>query len=612
VKKMKKSIQTGNLTRLLDLDRSAINEEARTVGLSFSSDVPVERWFGMEVLSHDPKHVNLGRLNDGAPLLMDHNINDQIGRVESAMVNGKRGVATVRFSKSVRGSEIFNDVIDGIRQNISVGYRINEMQLDESRSEDEVETYVATNWQPYEVSVVSVPADNSIGISRAADGDNVTTIINQNEEKIMTEEVKPSVDAKQVAKDAVAKDRQRSAEIDAIVAKHPELKEVGKQFKGNDRPLDEFRQVALESIQKLQPAKAAIEDSSIGMKDKEVQNFSVVRAINALVTGNWNDAGFEREMSDEMGKKINKRAQGFYIPTDVLTRDLNVTTTTAGGHTVSTDLLSGSFIDMLRNKMEVVGLGANMMNNLVGNIAIPRQTGGATAYWVAESGAVTESQAAFDQVTLSPETVGAFSDISRRLLLQSSMDVEAFVRNDLATTLALEIDRAAINGSGSSNQPTGILNVSGIGSVVGGTNGAAPDWADIVDLESAVAVDNADVGTLGYLTNSAVRGKLLQTEKASSTGQFIWTDNNTLRGYKAAVSNQVPSTLTKGSSSVCSAIIFGNWNDLLIGTWGGIDINIDTSTGSASGTVRVVALQDVDVAVRHAESFAAMQDATTA
>jgi HK97 family phage major capsid protein len=396
------------------------------------------------------------------------------------------------------------------------------------------------------------------------------------------------------------------------VAKHPELKEVGKQFKGNDRPLDEFRQVALESIQKLQPAKAAIEDASIGMSNKEVQNFSVVRAINALVTGNWKEAGFEREMSDEMGKKINKRAQGFYIPTDVLTRDLNVTTATAGGHTVATDLLSGSFIDMLRNKMSVVNLGATMMNDLVGNISIPRQTGGSTSYWVSESGAVTESAAAFDQVTLSPETVGAFSDISRRLLLQSSLSVEAFVRNDLATSLALEIDRAAINGSGSSNQPTGILNVSGIGSVTGGTNGAAPDWADIVDLESAVAIDNADMGTLGYLTNAKVRGKLLQTEKASSTGQFIWADNNTLRGYHAEVSNQVPSTLTKGSSSVCSAIIFGNWNDLLIGTWGGIDINIDTSTGSASGTVRVVALQDVDVAVRHAESFAAMQDATTA
>ena len=607
-----KKILTGNLTRFYNLDRSAIDEEARTVGLSFSSDVPVERWFGMEVLDHSPESVDLERLNDGAPLLMDHNINDQIGRVESAMVDGKRGIATVRFSKSTRGSEIFNDVIDGIRQNISVGYRINEMELDESRSEGEVETYVAKNWLPYEISVVSIPQDSSVGISRSADGDNMTTIINQNEEIKMTEEVKPSVDAKQVAKDAVAKDRQRSAEIDAIVAKHPELKEVGKQFKGNDRPLDEFRQVALESIQKLQPAKAAIEDSSIGMKDKEVQNFSVVRAINALVTGNWKEAGFEREMSDEMGKKINKRAQGFYIPTDVLTRDLTVGTTTAGGHTVATDLLSGSFIDVLRNKMTVVDLGATMLTDLNGNVSIPRQTGGATAYWVAESGAITESQAAFDQVTLSPNTVGAFSDISRKLLLQSSIDVESFVRNDLATTLAIELDRAAIHGSGSSNQPTGIIATSGIGDVAGGTNGLAPTYAHIVGLETQVAQDNADLGNLAYLTNSKVRGKLLTTEKASNTAQMVWGDNNTLRGYNAAVSNQVSSTLTKGNQSLSSAIIFGNWSDLLIGMWGGLDIAVDTATGSASGTVRVVALQDVDVAVRHAESFAAMKDALTA
>ena len=609
-----KQIKTGDLTRHFNLDRAAIDEEARTVGLSFSSDAPVERWFGMEVLDHSPKSVDLGRLNDGAPLLMDHDTSDQIGRVESATVDGKRGQAIVRFSKSARAQEIFTDVMDGIRQNISVGYRINEMELDESRSEDEVETYVATRWQPFEVSVVSVPADNSIGIARSAEGDNITTITNlktKNKEVKMTTENTTNIDAATVARDAVAADRARSQEIDAIVAKHPELKEVGAQFKGNDRSMDEFRGVALDSITKNQPKTAAIEDTKIGMSDKEADSFSIVRAVNALVTGNWNDAGFEREASDSMAGKLGKRAQGFYIPTDVLMRDLNVTTSTAGGHTVSTDLLSGSFIDMLRNKMSVVGLGATMMNDLVGNIAIPRQTGGATSYWVAESGAVTESQPAFDQVTLSPSTVGAFSDVSRRLLLQSSMDVEAFIRSELATTLALEIDRAAINGSGSSNQPTGILNVSGIGAVAGGTNGAAPDWADIVDLESAVSVDNADMGALGYLTNASVRGKLLQTEKASSTGQYVWGEGNTLRGYNAAVSNQVPSNLTKGSGTGLSAILFGNWNDLIIGTWGGIDINIDTSTGSASGTVRVVALQDVDIAVRHAESFAAMQDAIT-
>jgi HK97 family phage major capsid protein len=253
-----------------------------------------------------------------------------------------------------------------------------------------------------------------------------------------------------------------------------------------------------------------------------------------------------------------------------------------------------------------------MLTGLVGNIAIPRQTGGATAYWVAESGAPTESAQAFDQVTMSPKTVGAFSDISRKLLLQSSIDIESFVRRDLATVLGLAIDLAGINGSGASNQPTGVLNVSGIGSVAGGTNGLAPTFAHIVELETDVAVANADIGSLGYMTNAAVRGKLKTTEKASSTGQFVW-EGGELNGYRAKVSNQVPSNLTKGTSSgVCSAIIFGNWADLIIGMWGGLDLMVDPYTGSTAGTVRVVALQDVDVAVRHAESFSAMKDALTA
>ena len=618
---MKKAINTGNLTRFFNLDRSNINEEARTVNLSFSSEAPVERFFGMEVLSHNPEHVDLGRLNDGAPLLMDHNTSDQIGRVESAMVDGKRGQALVRFSKSARGSEIFTDVIDGIRTSVSVGYRINEMQIDESRSEGDVETFVATNWQPFEVSVVSVPADNSIGIGRSAEGENITSITNFRGEKTMSEEIQktepvvaapaaPTVDSGTIARNAVDADRQRSSEIDAITAKHPELSDVASQFKANDRSLSDFRKVALESISKSKPA-AAISDSSIGMSPKEAKQFSVVRAINALTTNNWSKAGFELEASKAQAQKLGKDARGFFLPTDVQ-RDLNVGTATAGGHTVQTDLLTSSFVDMLRNKMTVMDLGATMLTGLSGNVAIPRQTGGSTAYWVAESGAVTESAAAFDQIAMSPKTVGAFSDLSRKLLLQSSMDIESFVRNDLATTLAIEVDRAAIHGSASSNQPRGILATSGIGSVVGGTNGVAPTYAHIVGLETQVAQDNAAEGALNYLTNSKVRGKLLQTEKASDTAQFVWADNNSMRGYNAAVSNQVSSTLTKGNQSLSSAIIFGNWNDLLIGMWGGLDIAVDTSTGSSSGTVRVVALQDVDIAVRHAQSFAAMLDANAA
>jgi HK97 family phage major capsid protein len=333
-------------------------------------------------------------------------------------------------------------------------------------------------------------------------------------------------------------------------------------------------------------------------------------------------AAFEIECSNAaQQQRSDGEMRGYTVPVDVLRpsregsqRDLVVGTSTAGGHTVATDLLAESFIDLLRNNMALQGLGARMLTDLNGNIAIPRQTGGATAYWVAESGAPTESQQAFDQVAMTPKTVGAYTDISRKLLLQSSIDVEAFVRQDLAVTLALAIDLAGINGSGSSNQPRGVLNTSGIGSVVGGTDGAAPDYADIVGLETAVAVDNAAIGSLGYLTNAAVRGKLKLTEKFSGTnGNPVWEDGNNLNGYSAAVSNQVPSNLTKGSASgICSAIMFGNWADLLIGMWGGLDLMVDPFTSSTSGTVRIVALQDVDVAVRHAESFSAMVDALTA
>jgi HK97 family phage major capsid protein len=266
--------------------------------------------------------------------------------------------------------------------------------------------------------------------------------------------------------------------------------------------------------------------------------------------------------------------------------------------------------------MMVQQLGAMTLGGLVGDVAIPKQTGGATAYWVAESGAPTESDQTVGQLALAPKTCGAFTDISRKLLKQSSIDIEGFVRLDLSTVLALALDAAAIAGTGADNQPTGILNTTGIGDVAcGDPDGAAPVWADIVGLETEVAVDNADIGALAYLTNAKARGKLKVTEKATNTGQFVW-ENGTdgfglLNGYRAAASNQVPSNLTKGAGTALSAIIFGNFSDLILALWGTVDILVDPYTGSTTGTVRVVALQDADIGVRHAESFAAAQDAVT-
>jgi len=262
-------------------------------------------------------------------------------------------------------------------------------------------------------------------------------------------------------------------------------------------------------------------------------------------------------------------------------------------------------------------LGVTWLRDLNGNVAIPRQSGAAQCYWVAESGAPTESGQTIDQVVMTPKTVGAFTDYSRRLLLQASLDVEAFVRADLASIIGLGIQLAAMNG-GASNDPTGLFNVSGIGSVAGGANGGAPTYDHMVDLESAVSVANADVGTMAFLTNAKVRGKLRKTQEfASTNGKAVWTSGSErgigdVLGYDAVVTNAIPSNLTKGTSAgVCSGIAFGNWADMLIGMWGGLDVMLDPYAGATSGTKRVIALQDVDVAFRHAESFAVMKDALT-
>jgi HK97 family phage major capsid protein len=232
---------------------------------------------------------------------------------------------------------------------------------------------------------------------------------------------------------------------------------------------------------------------------------------------------------------------------------------------------------------------------------------------VNEGVAPTESQQAFDQVTMSPKTVGAFTDISRKLLLQSSLDVEAMVRLDLATVLALEIERAAINGSGTAPEPRGILQTSGVTAVALGTNGGTLTWANIVDLETQVAALNADVNNLNYLTNAKVRGALKATFiDGPGSGQRVWADGNMVNGYNAAVTNAVPSNFTKGTGTNLSGILFGDFSALLIGMWNGLDLMVDPYTASTSGTVRVVALQDVDVALRHPESFAVIKDAKTA
>ena len=609
---LQRALPKGRTERALQVERAAINEEARTATLAFASETPYERYWGIEILDINPTAMRQGRLRSGANLLVDHDTRDVVGVIESVEVGADRVArATVRFGKSARAEEVWQDVRDGIRRNVSVGYMIHKAQLVETK--DGVETYRVTDWEPYELSMVSVPADPTVGVGRSLDAGTDAQDLPAAARAAATEpEPQPSKEHIMSDVTTAVAERNHAAEISKIAKTLPGGAEMALDAIQRGLTTEEFQREAIEKL-----SSKPMPTADIGLDKRETKRYSMMRAINALANPGdaaaQRAAAFERECSEAVSAKLGKQARGFMVPTEVQKRDLNVTTATAGGNLVATDLLGGSFIDALRNAMVIDRMGTRMLTGLVGNIAIPRLSGTGTAYWVAENTAPTESDQTIAQVTMSPKTVGAFTDISRRLLLQSSIDVEAMVQNDLATILGLAIQQAAINGSGASNQPSGIL-TRVTASVIGGTNGAAPTWANIVQLESDVAVANADVGTLGYLTNAKVRGKLKTTSKVTGQNGFVWDDGDTpMNGYRTAVTNAVPSNLVKGTSgAVCSAIVFGNFADLVIGMWGSLDLMVDPYTGSTAGTVRVVALQDVDVQLRNVVSFATMVDALTA
>ena len=401
------------------------------------------------------------------------------------------------------------------------------------------------------------------------------------------------VDIAAVEADAKKAAQRNAAQIVELGARHSRS-DLAQKAIADGKSIEEFRGELLEVI----GSERALEAQDVGMTNNEVKRFSLVRAIHALANPTDRNAqeaaSFEFECSRAASDQYGRAAQGIMLPAEVLRnwkRDLNSADEAA---LFTDDFRGGDFIDVLRNSSSVMQAGARMLGGLSGDVKIPKKTAAASAAWIAsEGGVASESEMTVGQVSMSPKTLGAFTDITRQLLIQSSLDVEALVRDDLAQSIALAIDLAGLEGSGASGQPTGILSTSGVNTVTAFA-AANPTFAEVVTLETAVAEDNALLGNLAYIMPAAMYGALKTTEKAASTAQFVVEPGGTINGYRAIVSNQ----------GTAGNLYFGNFADLLVGMFGGLDIVVDPYTNSTSGTIRVVALQSIDVAVRHAVSFA--------
>ena len=578
--------------RATDMQSGAIDEKTRRVRIAVSSEQPVDRSFGEEILDHSEDSIDLSFLKSGrAPLLLDHDPKQQIGIVEDVTLDGSARVlrATVRFGKNGLAREVFDDVTDGIRSNISVGYAVNKMEREGADS------YRVKSWSPMEVSVVSIPADQSVGVGRSQEVSPTTqteTIIETQKETIMSE-----IDINVVAEEARSSRNKEVASIIELGAKHQRSDMAAKAVAEN-KSLDQFRGELLEVI-----GSKPLETAEVGLTKKEVRQFSVIRAIRAMANPTdrqaQEEARFEIEVSEAAQRANGRTARGIMLPTDVLRswaqRDLN-TTDDAG--LIAQDFRGGDFIDVLRNASSVMAAGATMLNGLSGNVAIPKKTAASASGWIATEGSASgESEPTFGQVTMSPKVVGSHSQITRLMLQQSSLDIENLIRNDLAQGIALAIDLGALAGSGSSGQPTGIKNTNGINAPTAFA-AANPTFAEVVAMETAVAEDNALMGNLAYILGAGMYGALKTTTKDSGSGQFVVGSDGQINGYRAVVSNQV----TAGD------LYFGNFADLLIGMYGGLDIVADPYSNSTSGTINITALQTVDIAVRNATSFAFNND----
>lgn len=605
---MNKKILDSSLERsfaIKTLERS-IDEEKRTVEVAFSSEAEVERWFGIEVLDHAADSIQLGRLLNGGAVLMDHDRKDHVGVVESVRVDADRVArATLRFGRSARSMEVFNDVIDGIRRHISVGYSIRKYEVTEGEN-GSPDLVRVVDWEPFEISLVSVPADASVGVGRSKEilntqneegsqmGDKVKTEAAREESKVeaqaeRTIEVQKSVPQINV-EEVRAQERSRVAEISAAADAAPwDLSALKREAIEKGLTIDQFRAKAFE-FAKDAPSLGAAQGNIDEMKKESGRDYSVTRALMAKLDGDWSQAGFEREVSQELARSGGFTGGGVLVPMDVLSQTRASDTTTASG-LVPTAHMAGMFIDTLRARTLAGRIGARFMNGLDGNVTIPKKTANASFGWIGEGSNASESDVTVGNVTLSAKHVGGAVPMTFELLRQSSPAAEAMVREDLISGIALAIDKAAFQGTGASNQPLGLLNTAGIGTVtLADVSGKVPTWAEIVEMEGLIDDENALIENLSYLFRAPIAAALKSQSKDSGSGRFV-IDGSECNGYRYHKSSQLP----------VNASVFGNFADLIIGTWGVVELIPDRD--ALSGGLKIGCHQLADVAVRNAESF---------
>jgi HK97 family phage major capsid protein len=596
--------------------------------VAISSETPVERYFGDEVLDHSARAIDMKRLQRGLPLCTDHDQTIQIGRVEEIAL-GKDGVlrGKVRFGAHPMAPQYEADMRSGIRPDISVGYAIDQLDLVSADGEDR--TYKATRWRPLECSTVAVPADETVGVGRAADRADaeVEIPVTRSLKEVAMPEPEKTVEIREVVDHGP--ERKRVMELRQLADSHNMADAVGKWIETGVSTEQAMR----ETLATHQARLAAAGDiaNKPPLTVKEEKDYSILRAMNYLTDvaeGRKPEHCFEAEVSDSLRVERDKATKGAYIPPRFagtrgmiipnMRSNLVVGTGTLGGNLRFTE--EGDLIEQLRNYSIIGKLGARFLTGLQGQLLMPRQTAGGTAYWVAEAGTVTAGDIKWDTVTLSPKTLMYDYVASRQLLAQSAKDVEQAIRDDFVMSKSRELDRVFLIGTSTSNEPTGLVNVTGAVHPTVGTDGGAITWALTTAMEATAVIGNAVLDeTAAYISNGKVANDMKNKFKGTAGFIPLWEGNlldGSVNGYRGIISTTAPSNLTKGTSTtICSLLAFvASGREVMFGQWGGggfAEMIVDPYSLKKTGLIEFTTFDLLDIQWRHGAGAVYINDLTT-
>lgn len=633
----------------------SLSSEDPYIRYMINNDYDIEEYY--EILDHSDGAIDFSRLKNGSNLFLNHDTRGVVlGVIESVELRDKRIIEVARFSKNPEPDLVFKDIVDGIRSKISVGYTVTDMV--EVERINGIRAF-RCKFVPHESSVVGVAADDTIGIGRIREskseikipvaleaqkenGNMTETNGGKTEIKIITG-VKTMKTAEELALEAKAKaeaDLATQIEVGKSLEKNTQdilaagkafgQLELAAKFVSEKKTLADFQkaiQETFDSNPELFMKKGAKDADDIGMSEKDIQKWSLMNYVKTWEANKNNGGGlkcFEMDVSQEVEKQTGKKAKGLLLPVDVLRgkgitgaqkqqRAMSVGTTTAGGYLQNTTLLTDMFVDVLRNTDITSQLGFTVINGLRGLYNIPRKTSAAVVAWVAENGSAAESTAAYDLIAMSAKAVHGQSISSREARMQLAVDADAFMMFDLITSLNNDKASKYFNGTGTNNQITGILAQSGINSISPSANGDAPTWALMNQMKKEIRIDNVQ-GVLKLIINAATEYALAITPKVTALDHYL-LDEQTGRcaGMETFITNMLPSNITKGGSgATLSKAIALEPSNVVIGNWGGIDIIIDPYTYSSDFRLKISAIQDTDLVLKHPEAVAVFADIITA